>query len=92
MTPARRWWPISKKQTGEIDAARKKARDTLDALRDEVRKPLTDWEAEQERIEQERKDAEERARAEAEAARLAAEIARKEERSAPASCARSRGS
>ena len=67
-----------KKQTGKIDSARKKARDTLDALRDEVRKPLTDWEAEQERIERERVEAEERARAEAEAARLV-EIARKEE-------------
>lgn len=67
-----------KKQTGDIDSARKKARDTLDALRDEVRKPLTDWEAEQERIERERVEAEERARAAAEEARLA-EIARKEE-------------
>lgn len=34
-----------KKQAGQIDAARKKIRDQLDALRDEVRKPLTDWEA-----------------------------------------------
>lgn len=67
-----------KKQTGDIDSARKKARDTLDALRDEVRKPLTDWEEEQARIERERAEAEERARAEAEAARLA-EIARREE-------------
>ncbi|WP_462052468.1 hypothetical protein ACSYS7_001744 [Stenotrophomonas maltophilia] len=67
-----------KKQTGDIDSARKKARDTLDALRDEVRKPLTDWEAEQERVERERVEAEERARAAAEEARLA-EIARKEE-------------
>lgn len=67
-----------KKQTGDIDSARKKARDSLDALRDEVRKPLTDWEAEQERIERERVEAEERARAAAEEARLA-EIARKEE-------------
>lgn len=67
-----------KKQTGDIDSARKKARDVLDALRDEVRKPLTDWEAEQERIERERVEAEERARAAAEEARLA-EIARKEE-------------
>ncbi|MEE9876563.1 MAG: hypothetical protein PBU97_07985 [Stenotrophomonas maltophilia] len=67
-----------KKQTGDIDSARKKARDTLDALRDEVRKPLTDWEAEQESIERERVEAEERARAAAEEARLA-ELARKEE-------------
>lgn len=67
-----------KKQTGDIDSARKKARDTLDALRDEVRQPLTDWEAEQERIERERIEAEERAKAEVEAARLA-EIARREE-------------
>ncbi|PZS42729.1 cell envelope biogenesis protein TolA [Stenotrophomonas maltophilia] len=67
-----------KKQTGDIDSARKKARDTLDALRDEVRKPLTDWEAEQDRIERERVEAEERARAAAEEARLA-ELARKEE-------------
>lgn len=67
-----------KKQTGDIDSARKKARDTLDALRDEVRKPLTDWEEEQARIERERAEAEERARSEAEAAHLA-EIARKEE-------------
>lgn len=34
-----------KKQAAVIDAARKKIRDQLDALRDEVRKPLTDWEA-----------------------------------------------
>lgn len=67
-----------KKQTGDIDSARKKARDTLDALRDEVRKPLTDWEEEQARVERERVEAEERARAAAEEARLA-EIARKEE-------------
>jgi hypothetical protein len=33
-----------KKQTGEIDAERKRVRDELDALKDEVRKPLTDWE------------------------------------------------
>lgn len=67
-----------KKQTGDIDSARKKARDTLDALRDEVRKPLTDWEEEQARIERERVEAEERDRAAAEEARLA-EIARREE-------------
>lgn len=74
-----------KKQTGDIDAARKKARDTLDALRDEVRQPLTDWEAEQERIERERVQAEKRAKAEAEALRIAdlerreAELRAKEE-------------
>jgi hypothetical protein len=40
-----------KKQTGEIDAERKRVRDELDALKDEVRKPLTDWEnAEKERV------------------------------------------
>ena len=33
-----------KKQSGEIDAERKRVRDELDALKDEVRKPLTDWE------------------------------------------------
>ncbi len=40
-----------KKQSGEIDAERKRMRDELDALKDEVRKPLTDWEnAEKERV------------------------------------------
>jgi hypothetical protein len=40
-----------KKQTGEIDAERKRVRDELDALKDEVRKPLTDWEnAEKSRV------------------------------------------
>lgn len=41
-----------------IDNDRKKIRDELDALKDEVRKPLTDWEdaeKEKERIEQQRK-------------------------------------
>src|SRR3546814_249076 len=33
-----------KKQSAVVDAERKRARDTLDALRDEVRKPLTEWE------------------------------------------------
>ena len=54
-----------KNQAKTVDAARKKARDYLDALRDEVRKPLDDWEAEQKRIEQE-------AAAKAEAERVAA--------------------
>lgn len=39
-----------KKQSKVVDYARKKARDRLDALRDEVRKPLTDWEAEEKRV------------------------------------------
>lgn len=50
-----------------VDVNRKELRDTLDELRDEARKPLTEWEAEQERIE-----AEEQAKREAEA--LAAKI------------------
>jgi len=37
-----------------VDANRKHLRDTLDALRDTVRKPLTDWEVEQARLEAER--------------------------------------
>lgn len=41
-----------KKQTGAIDAERRRIRDDLDALKDEVRQPLTDWEnADKERIE-----------------------------------------
>lgn len=66
-----------KKKSAEVDAARKKARDYLDALRDEVRKPLDDWEAEQERIAREKLEAAERERqAIAEAARI--EIERRE--------------
>ena len=34
-----------KKEIAAVDAARKKIRDRLDMLRDEARKPLTDWEA-----------------------------------------------
>lgn len=42
----------ARKQIAMVDAERRKARERLDALRDEVRKPLTDWEnAENERIE-----------------------------------------
>jgi DNA segregation ATPase FtsK/SpoIIIE-like protein len=33
-----------KEKAKKVDAVRKKMRDDLDALRDEVRKPLTDWE------------------------------------------------
>jgi hypothetical protein len=39
-----------KAKSAAVDKDRKRVRDELDALRDEVRKPLTDWEAEQERI------------------------------------------
>jgi hypothetical protein len=35
-------------QTTKVDAARKAIRDKLDSLRDEVRKPLTEWEAAEE--------------------------------------------
>lgn len=41
-----------KAKPAAIDALRKRVRDNLDALKDEVRKPLTDWEAEQALIEQ----------------------------------------
>lgn len=41
-----------KKKSKEVDSLRKSARDRLDTLKDEVRKPLTDWEnKEKERIE-----------------------------------------
>jgi colicin import membrane protein len=38
----------------KVDASRKQVRDFLDALKDEVRKPLDDWEAEQAKIEAQR--------------------------------------
>ena len=41
-----------------VDASRKAMRDELDALRDEARKPLTDWEQDQAKIEQEKLAAE----------------------------------
>ena len=50
-----------------VDSERKRMRDFLDALKEDARKPLTDWEQEQERIE-----AEEAAKLEAE--RVAAEL------------------
>lgn len=43
-----------KNQSAAVDAERRRARDYLDSLRDDVRAPLTDWEQEQERIEQEK--------------------------------------
>lgn len=52
-----------------VDANRKYARETLDALRDKVRQPLTNWEEEQERIAAAKK-------AEEEAAKLREEIER----------------
>ena len=42
-----------KKKAKTVDEARKKMREDLDFLRDEARKPLTDWEQEQKRIEAE---------------------------------------
>lgn len=74
-----------KAKSSGVDAARKRARDYLDALKDEVRQPLTDWEAEQERIAEEARDAERKRIADAETARIAelerreAEIRAKEE-------------
>jgi len=46
-----------KQKSAKVDAARKIVRDTLDELRDETRKPLTDWEeAEEARAEKERQE------------------------------------
>lgn len=50
----------------QIDESRRIARERLDALKDEVRRPLTEWEAEQERIAAEKAAEEERLRIEAE--------------------------
>jgi len=47
-----------KEKAKAVDVSRKKIRDTLDDLKNEVRKPLTDWEAEQERIKEEARLAE----------------------------------
>jgi uncharacterized protein YhaN len=41
-----------KSKSAQVDASRKKARDYLDALRDEIRAPLTEWEAEDARVKQ----------------------------------------
>lgn len=49
----------------QIDANRKLFRERLDALKDELRKPLTEWEAEQERIAKEKAEAEAAAKARA---------------------------
>lgn len=58
-----------------IDASRKRSREFLDALRDEVRQPLTEWEAEQARIKAEKEEAE---RIEAE--RIEAELKAEQDR------------
>lgn len=50
----------------QIDESRRIVRERLDALKDEVRRPLTEWEAEQERIAAEKAVEEERLRIEAE--------------------------
>ncbi len=55
-----------------VDENRRMAREQLDQLKDEIRRPLTDWEAEQEKIEAEKKAAEE-------AAKLAEQIERDHE-------------
>lgn len=43
-----------KKKVDAVNALRKKARDFLDDLKGEVRKPLTEWDEEQERIKEEK--------------------------------------
>ena len=50
----------------QIDESRRIVRERLDALKDEVRRPLTEWEAEQERIAEEKAAEEERLRIESE--------------------------
>lgn len=66
-----------KRQAKVVDAERKHARDTLDALKDEIRKPLDEWEAEEARKEAALID-EARLRREAEEAARLAEIERRE--------------
>lgn len=68
-----------KAKSAAVDAARKKARDYLDTLKDEVRKPLDEWEAEQARLEREAAKKAEDERKAAEAARLAEIEARERE-------------
>ena len=61
-----------KKQSKAVDEQRKTMRDTLDALKEEILQPVTEWDAEQARIAKEKADEEARI---AEEARLA-EVAR----------------
>jgi colicin import membrane protein len=73
-----------KSKSSKVDAERKKARDFLDSLKDEVRRPLDEYEAEQERLKQaeaERIEADKRAAEDArqvEIARREAELAARE--------------
>jgi len=62
-----------KEKAKGVDAQRKLARDFLDDLRDEIRKPVNDWEEEQKRIAEE-----ERLKEEAEQAAKLADIERRE--------------
>lgn len=64
----------------QIDESRRIVRERLDALKDEVRLPLTEWEAEQERIAAEKAAEEERLRIEAEE-KAAAEALKKQRES-----------
>lgn len=66
-----------KRQAKVVDAERKHARDTLDALKDEIRRPLDEWEAEEARKEAALVE-EARLRREAEEAARLAEIERRE--------------
>ena len=60
----------------KVDANRKIVRDYLDALKEEVRKPLTDWENEQLRIEAEKAELKAKEQAEAIAALEAEKLAK----------------
>lgn len=60
-----------KKSSARVDASRKKARDYLDDLRDEIKAPLEAWKAEQQRIEDDKLQAVLAARQAAEVAKLA---------------------
>jgi len=72
---------VWKNQAKVVDAQRKDARARLDALRDEIRKPVTDWEDEQKRIQEEamRKEQEEAAARLADIERREAELKAKED-------------
>jgi colicin import membrane protein len=66
-----------KSQAAVVDASRKKARDYLDALKDEIRAPLDEWEAAEARKEQELIE-QARLRREAEEAERLADLERRE--------------